>query len=271
MRILFAASAAVVVATAATAGTVTNNFDNAGDVTLSATQSAGTWYTDRYAPATFASGQTGGNGVDSRTGVLHHGLSASDAEGSRPGSFSSSFYNTQGRKYDVGLTGAVQRLAIDLYIDASTSDDISVGLWGTGVNASNAISAYPIIQYRQSSTSAYDSGFYFFDTNNTSGGGWLEVLTTGVSAASWNALEIVFTVGTGYEVFINGNSEYLYADTNTVSLDNVILNGYNFGSDQDIYWDNFVATDAAVIPLPTAGALGMAGVMVLGARRRRLA
>ncbi|WP_235905656.1 hypothetical protein, partial [Tautonia marina] len=30
-------------------------FDNAGDVTLSPTQTAGSWYTDRYAPAGFVS------------------------------------------------------------------------------------------------------------------------------------------------------------------------------------------------------------------------
>jgi MYXO-CTERM domain-containing protein len=268
MRTIFAAFAALSLSAVGSAATVTNTFDSAGDVTLSPTQSAGTWYTDRYAPSIFASGQTGGG----RMGVLHHGLREADSAANRPGSFSSQFYDTQGRKYDLGLTGPVQRMAIDLYVDASSSDGVSAGIWGTGRNGANAISAYPILSYRQSATNAFDSGFYFFDTLNTSGGGWIEVLTTGVSAASWNSLEIVFTVGAGYEIFINGMSEFTYADTDTVSLENVILNGYNFGVDQDIYWDNFVASDdGTVIPLPTAGALGFFGVVALGARRRRIA
>jgi hypothetical protein len=267
MRIFLAASAAIAVATAATAGTVTNNFDNAGDVTLSPTQAAGTWYTDRYAPGVFASGQSGG----SRTGVLQHGVRAADAAANRPNGQQGTFYDYQGRKYDVGLTGAVQRIAIDLYVDSASGVGVNAGIWGTTSNSNNANLYYPILAFRQSSTDAYDAGFYFFDTLGAFGGGWLDVMT-GISGQSWNELEVVFTVGVGYEVFINGMSEFLYADTISESIDNIILNQYNFGVDQDVYWDNFVASDdGTVIPLPTAGALGMAGVMVLGARRRRLA
>lgn len=270
MRSMFAAIAAMSICAVGSAATVNNTFDNAGDVTLSPTQAPGTWYTDRFAPSVFAAGQTGGG----RTGVLHHGLRVADSAANRPSAFSSGFYDTQGRKFDLGLTGSVQRLAIDLFVDASASDGISAGIWGTGVNGANQITAFPILSYRQSSTNAFASGFYFFDSQQQiiPGGGWLEVLTTGVSAASWNALEIVFTVGVGYEVFINGMSEFTYADTATVSLDNVILNAFNFGVDQDIYWDNFLASDdGTVIPLPTAGALGLAGIVALGARRRRIA
>ncbi len=266
MRILMAASAAIVVAASATAGTVTSNFDNAGDVILSPTQGAGVWYTDRYAPGVFASGQSGG----SRTGVLQHGVRVADAAANRPNGQQGTFYDYQGRKYDIGLSGAVQRVGIDLYVDSGAGVGVNAGIWGTTSNSSNSNLYYPILAFRQSSSGAYATGFYFFDTLGTFGGGWLDVMT-GIAGQSWNELEIVFTVGVGYEVFINGMSEFTYADTISENLENIILNQYNFGVDQDVYWDNFVATDASAIPLPTAGALGMAGVMVLGARRRRLA
>ena len=45
---------------------IINTFDAPGAVVLSPTQAAGTWYTDRYAPASFASGLSGGG----RNGVL---------------------------------------------------------------------------------------------------------------------------------------------------------------------------------------------------------
>lgn len=262
-------SAAAIAATAlvcVAGASVTNTFDNAGDVVLSPTQSAGTWYTDRYAPGVFAAGQTGGG----RNGVLQHGVRTADAEGNRPGGLNGAFYNTQGRKYDIGLSGAVQRIGIDMYVDSPSSANVSAGLWATGFNG-GGVSAYPIIAFRQSSSNAFDTGFYFFDTLNNSGGGWLEV-STGLATETWNSLEIVFTVGAGYELLINGMSMFSYTDTNTLGLDNVILNQFNFGSDQDVYWDNFFATDeATVIPLPTAGALAFAGVIGLGVRRRRIA
>jgi hypothetical protein len=264
MRTTLAAFAAMTVATVATAGTVTNTFDGTGDVLLSPTQAAGTWYTDRYAPGVFAAGQTGG----SRTGVLQHGVRVADASANRPTGQQGTFYDYQGRKYDVGLSGAVQRIGIDLYVDSASGVGVNAGIWGTTSNSSNSDLYYPILAFRQSSSGAYATGFYFFDTLGAFGGGWLDVMT-GISGQSWQELEIVFTVGVGYEVFINGMSEFTYADTISESLENIILNQYNFGVDQDVYWDNFVATDAAAIPLPTAGALGMAGVMVLGARRRR--
>jgi hypothetical protein len=262
MRTTLAAFAAMSVATVATAGTV-NNFDNPGDVTLSPTQAAGKWYTDRYAPATFASGATGGG----RMGVLHHGLSVSDNAAGRPGSFGSGFYDTQGRKYDIGLVGAVQRLAIELFVDAGSTAQVEAGMWGVGKNSGGSISSYPILAYIQNTTNdTAGAGFYTWN-----GAAYQFVAAGGANA--WNSLEIVLTVGTGFETFLNGVSVFTLADVNTVSLDEVILNSKNFLSSstdpvQNVYWDNF---SAAVIPLPTAGALGMAGVMVLGARRRRLA
>ena len=70
------------------------NFDNA--VVTGSTQAPGTWYTDRFAPAGFESQVMFGG--DNR---LKQTISATDSEAGRPSGFSSSFYNTQGRKYDL--------------------------------------------------------------------------------------------------------------------------------------------------------------------------
>src|SRR5687767_6673901 len=107
LHVLGAVSALTVFAAPALAATET--FDNA--ITLSPTQAAGTWYTDRYAPAGFAS-QVVFMG-DER---LQQTISAADSGNARPGAFSSSFYNTQGRKFD--LAPATSSASIDLFVES---------------------------------------------------------------------------------------------------------------------------------------------------------
>ena len=63
------------------------------DTTYPIGVTAGTWQVDRYAPATFANGGT----VAGRTDVLNLGVDAADSQANRPGAYSSTFYNTQGR------------------------------------------------------------------------------------------------------------------------------------------------------------------------------
>src|SRR5262245_15368973 len=90
---------------------ILSTFDNPGDVTLSPTQAPGVWYTDRYAPAGFASRQMA---PDGRLGTLLQSISAADNNAGRPAAFSSNFYNTQGRKYD--LAAGMTSLGIQLYV-----------------------------------------------------------------------------------------------------------------------------------------------------------
>ncbi|MBN8907541.1 MAG: right-handed parallel beta-helix repeat-containing protein, partial [Rhodospirillales bacterium] len=66
-------------------------------VGLSDTRADGKWYIDRYAPAGFATTSTAFPGRS----VLQESIGAADGANARPSSFTASFYNTQGRSYDL--------------------------------------------------------------------------------------------------------------------------------------------------------------------------
>ena len=82
-------------------------------VSTAATAAPGVWYTDRYAPAVFESYNFGGKMV------LRHGVRVADSAANRPPAYSSTFYNTQGRKLDTNLSGATQSFSIDLWVDST--------------------------------------------------------------------------------------------------------------------------------------------------------
>jgi len=197
---------------------------------------AGSWYIDRYPPALFDSYSYGGGTV------LRHGLRIADGASNRPGAFTSSFYNTQGRKYDLGLTGAVQAIQIDLHLPASWgTEDRSAGLWATGFDSGGNVSAYPILAYRHSGNSSLWAGntvpaaFYGWDYMV----GGYPVNTPATVFDTTHTLSFVLTVGVGTSYFVDGVLVGSIADTDTVSLGNVILNATNFGDeDYDVYWDN---------------------------------
>jgi hypothetical protein len=111
---------------------------------LSPTQAPGVWYTDRYAPAGFVSSLFDG---DNR---LEHSINAADGASSRPPAYSSAFYNTQGRKYD--LPASTTSMTIDLYVPAAWefTGRRMAGFWGTAFNSVPAVSAYPIIEFTSS-------------------------------------------------------------------------------------------------------------------------
>jgi hypothetical protein len=235
-----------------------------GPINIGATQSPGVWYTDRYAPSSFAGGSIGGG----RTGVLHHGLSASDGATSRPGGFSGAFYNTQGRKFD--LPAGTTSMSIELYIDATWADSNRrmAGLWGTAFNSSDAISFYPILEFAS-------------DDNNPrfqawTGSDWLDMgLPTGFAYDQWYTLgielvndDVVYTVGDLVFSVPSNSSEY---------IGNVILQGYNteVGVTYDIYWDNLASPSLAGVEIPEPASLalwslmGVAGLAYRGWSRRR--
>ncbi|MDZ7848255.1 MAG: hypothetical protein U5L96_16695 [Owenweeksia sp.] len=108
-------------------------------ITTGSSQASDVWYTDRYAPDSFY--------VDGSDSSLVHLIDAADGTNNRPGSFSSSFYDTQGRKYD--LETGTTMLSIDLYVPSAwaTTGRRMAGIWGTGIDAVSAISAYPIIEF----------------------------------------------------------------------------------------------------------------------------
>lgn len=231
-----------------------NTFDLTTDVTLS--------YPDRYQPAEFTSGVTGGG----RTGTLLMRISEDDASGSRPNGFNSAFYNTQGRKFD--LAGGTTSLFVDLFVpssyaglnqNVSGAEGRTASLWGTGFNDANAISAYPIIEF-----------------NNATGGFRTWNLTTGFNAVSgfngydqWYQIGFALT-GNTLTYFVNGQAVGSSVNANgTTSFGNAILQGYNAGNDYSINFDNLTTT---AVPEPaTLAVFGALGCVALGYRARRKA
>lgn len=234
------------------------------------------WTVDRYAPATFADGQTGGG----RNGVLHHGISSADAEASRPSGFGSAFYNTQGRSHV--MAPGTNFLSIELYIPAvwdglvqnspstgATSVGRLAGLWGVNQTAA----AFPILEFNNDTDGAggaSPNGFRFWDSDT---GIWTNV--GGFTAFDqWYELAIRFDSG-AFNFYVDGllvGSDTGAAASATIDFSRVILQGYNAGNSYDIYWDNFVEAN---VPEP-ASMLAWAGLGLCLAggrkwRKRKLA
>lgn len=240
---------------AAHAALVTQTFDTSP--TLSTTQAPGVWYTDRYAPAGFASESFAG---DNRLALT---LSAADGATSRPGSFSSAFYNTQGRKFDVG--GATS-LAVDFYIDSAFGgvNGRIGGLWGTAVDGSNIITAFPIIEFH--GDGAGSGSFNIWD-----GATFVDIgLTAGFVFNSFYTMTMDL-VGNTVEYSINGTSVFTDTDSNgSTGFANVILQGINTndGVNRTLYFDNLTYGTTVSVPEPTTLLLLLPGLAALALRRR---
>jgi len=235
------------------------SFDSPAEVVLSPTQAPNVWYTDRYPPAIFASGQNGGG----RTGVLQQNINAEDFDRDPP--FDSAFYNTQGRKYD--LAPGTQGLVIELYVPSSWDalnqiDGRLASFWATGFNDANIVTDFfPIIEFNTSRPGLGDNGFRVWDSNT----GWFNV--GGFSGFNqWYQLGFVLEGGQEH-FFVNGSPVGSVNDPLTTQLGNVILQGYNSGNSYNISWDNLsVVPEPATLP---AFALLLAGIGCGALRRRK--
>lgn len=257
-RLLVALLSVVCLSTAA-AVQADQTFDFNTPVVTGATQAPGVWYTDRYAPAGFSSPDF----FDGDNRLLQS-ISAADSADSRPPAYSSAFYNTQGRKYD--LEAATVKMSIDLYIPAAwaTTGARMAGFWGTAVDAVNAVTAYPIVEF---TSDAGTPRFRAWDN-----GVWADMgLPTGFAYDAWQTL--------GIESLPSGEFKYTVGDLTmtagvgdigSVEIDNVILQGHNSqaGVTYDIHWDNL---STSVVPEPASAALaGAAALGLFMVRRRRL-
>lgn len=228
-------------------------------------QAPGVWYTDRYAPNSFSSPATA---PDGRLGTLQESIRSADSSANRPGGFSSAFYNTQGRKFDLeaGSDGAFIELYVDGDWDLLDQNENAGRLgsfWATGNGG-----AFPIIEFNNNTDGNSADGFRVWDSF---AGQWLNV---GGFAGYDKWYQIGFTVdGSAEKFYVNGALVHTIADAVTNSLDNVILQGYNSGNDYDIYWDNGnFGPDAQPVPEPATlaiwSSIGIAGV-IAGYRRKR--
>jgi len=208
--------------------------------TLSATPAAGAWYVDRYAPAGFVSASFGGGNR------LKHSINIADTQGDP-------FYNTQGRAYDIAGTKA---MSIQLYVPTAwgTQGRRMAGFWGVGVDVSNVVSDYPIIEFSS------DGGVPRFRGWNGAGtGSWVDMgLPTGFAYDQWYTLNIAL-VGNNFIYSVGDLELVIPADPTTVSMKSVILQGYNHapGLTYDIYWDNLntFCSPSATANTPTIGVL----------------
>jgi len=224
--------------------------------------SAAAWFTDRYAPNAFANaGQLLGRG-----NVLLLGLAAADGQSSRPSAFSSSFYNTQGRKILVGAPTAGASWIGSLYIPSSWSAPSAVDgslsrrsdLWATvspttggDTCAGSACNQFPIIGFTNSKFPDQDNDvggtprYRVFDGDN---GGWNDLPGVAVDYDAWTDFCVTFT-GSTFEFRIG--DKLVYTQTNltqgdttfgpVTNVNNVMVQAYNFGYTYDVNWSHLAA------------------------------
>jgi hypothetical protein len=251
----FALLAVAIALSAAPAFADSLTFDNPSDATIG----AGGWTVDRAPTAAF--------NIDSSTfnpnSVLHVGLNGAQAG-------TDSFSNYQG--YAHSTSNQATSISFDLFVDTNAwaGQSVNTGIWGVGVDASNGISAYSIMAYRQGGSAASGAGFYIFDYDgyNDPNGDWMFL---GSALSGWNTLNMNLNVGTGVDYSINGTKLNSYVDPATLSFKSVILDSYNSGVNQDFSYDNI---NSAAVPLPASAGVGFAmlgGLGVVFALRKRLA
>jgi hypothetical protein len=221
---------------------------NLGDP-LSPTQAAGTWYTDRYAPSGFSySG-----------GVLTETISSADQTSKRGASYSGAFYNTQGRKHDLGV--GVTSMSIELFVNSSWATnpgaERTAGFWGTAVDGSNAISGYPILEFTNDGLASGGPRFQGWDDT----AGWDDYgLPVAFQYDAWHVLKIGLN-GSNWDYLLDGTLLGSVAALGSIGIDNAILQGYNnyTGANSpdsyDIKWRNFETNPQNSVPEPSTAAL----------------
>ena len=254
--------------------------------------SAASWYTDRYAPSSFANAGT----LYGRNDALALAISTADGATGRPPAYSSAFYNTQGRKIDVGLAPPVSWIA-SLYVPAAwattNAGDSAMSrrsdLWATLEDATSAPTYYPIIGYTNADATTGFGGtprFRVFDGT----GAWND-LAHPVTFDAWNDLCVTWT-GTALEYRIGAT--LVFTDTHAdialgASIGDAMLQAYNWGSDYAAHWSWVAAgpgtcarlradfappaplAPAKPVPAGPLGAIGGAIAIALAALRRRRA
>ncbi len=247
------------------------------------------WFTDRYAPSSFANAGT----LFGRNDVLALAISSADSAANRPPAFSSAFYNTQGRKIDVGLAPPVSWIA-SLYVPSSWATgnpgDAALSrrsdLWATLKDGGGNPTFYPIVGFTNADATTGFGGtprFRVFDGT----GAWND-LAQPIVYDGWNDVCVTYT-GTTLEYRIGDT--LVFTDTHPdialgTEIGDAMLQAYNWGSDYTANWSWVAAGQAtcselraafvprvrvapAPVPAGPFGAIGAALAVALAAMRRR--
>lgn len=253
------------------------------------TDTPGAWYAGNYAPHTFGIQSMGGQNV------LQMGISPSQYQyNPSPSGITSGvgYSDFQGMKYDTGLSGTVQTMSVQLYVDplwATNQTIVNVGLEATGVNAKSSAVGEPTIAYLNLDSGispegggdfigGYNNpGFYYYDYKNVAGNTNPEWKYLAAGTSGFNTIGFKLTVGQGIQYSLNGTAVgSLYSDSAMTSLQNLGFYARNplsssSAPDQMYTFDNLSATSGSVVPAPSTAALlvGETVILAIGARKRR--
>ncbi|MGD1095454.1 MAG: hypothetical protein ABSB35_26100 [Bryobacteraceae bacterium] len=224
------------------AAQVTFNFST--PVQLANTDTPGKWYIDRFPPNGFVSPVTAPNGTPN---TLEESIAAGDVQAG------TSFYNTQGRDFDLP-TGSTS-VTIALYVPAAweTENARTAGFWTCAVvsGACTGSGDYPIIEFQGPITSQPANGPSYQPNGGVPGFyGWNNVTGT----FDFIGLPVGFTYNSFVQLtiaIVGGQFVYTVGDPSSggsVSLDSpfnvagdtaltqVLLEGYNYGFNYSIFW-----------------------------------
>ncbi len=207
---------------------------------ISAIKTDNAWYPDRYRPAGFTNAILGGGNV---LKISIDGVA--DGSVGRGGSFTGSFYNTQGRKFNqCNKCVTVMKGSLWVPADWQTNKRRS-DMWASAADPTTTIQSYPILGFRN--PDGISPGIYFWDGNV----GWVN---SGVSVTynQWYNLEFRL-VGSDIQYLVNGTNVGTVSANGATYFADVMLQAYNFNdpalpvanqsSDSyDAYWDNVATT-----------------------------
>ncbi|GAB2697275.1 PEP-CTERM sorting domain-containing protein [Aliiglaciecola aliphaticivorans] len=177
-------------------------------------------------------------------------------DGSTFGAGASAFYDTQGMKIDT--TGS-NFVSIDMYIDSAwTNSERFAGMWGVGLNDSNTISSYPILEFQGAGVNSPDAGLAIWDN------AWVDVVSL-FNIDEFNTIAYK-AANNGVQYYVNGTMVYSETASGTSSFGDIILNAKNDGNSFDVRYDNLTY---GVVSEPGAMALLGLGMLAMGLRRRK--
>ena len=221
-------------------------------VVLAPTETPGAWYVDRFAPGAFASQQIAPDGTRNtlEESIYPSGYQAPD-----------SFYNTQGRDYD--LIAGTYSLTIQLYVPSAwaTENARMAGFWATAIDTTNALGDYPIIEFQGPITSDLGGPGYepnngvpgFYGWNNVTGAFDFIGLPPGFHYNSWVQLTITVIPGVGFQYSVHDPESRHgvsiaspFGDTADATLGEVLLQGYNYDASYNIFWNNLTMSSPSL-------------------------